>query len=80
MADESDPERDAIHEAIQANQGHVKDASGGAILTGWVVVAEWMDKDGDRWLSKCRAATTTAWTADGMMHDGLHRDWPAREE
>lgn len=71
--DEPDPERDAIHDAIAANSGHVQDASGGAILTGWVVISEWMDKDGGRYLAHCRAASTTAWTARGMMHDVLYR-------
>jgi hypothetical protein len=75
MADESDPEREAIHEAIQVNAGHVQDASGGAILTGWVVLAEWMDKDGDRYLSHCRAPSTSAWTARGMAHDYIYGEW-----
>jgi hypothetical protein len=45
-----------------------------------VVLAEWMDKDGERYLSHCRSASTTAWTARGMMHDVLHGDWSGREE
>jgi hypothetical protein len=80
VADESDPQRDALDEAIQANAADVHDASGGAILTGWIVIAEWMDKDGERWLSQCRSASTPSWTARGMMHEVLHGEWPEREE
>jgi hypothetical protein len=76
MADESDPEREALHEAIQANAGYVQDVSGGAILTGWLVISEWTDKDGERYLGHCRAASTPAWTARGMMHDVLFGEWP----
>ena len=74
------PERDALHDAIQANARHVQDVSGGAILTSWVVIAEWMDNDGERYLSHCRAPSTTSWTAHGMMHDVLHGEWPGRQE
>lgn len=68
----SDPELDALHDAIAANASPVMEASGGAILTGWVVLAEWMDKDGERYLSSCRAESTSPWAARGMMHDMLH--------
>lgn len=72
MADDSDDKRDAIHDAIQANAPHGLDA----ILTGWALVTEWMDHDGERWLSKAHAAATTSWAADGMHHHALHGDWP----
>ncbi|HEX4018199.1 MAG TPA: hypothetical protein VHX15_15800 [Frankiaceae bacterium] len=62
MADESDPQRDAVHEAIAANS-----TVPSAILTGWVVVAEWMDVDGDRWLSFSRSASTP--NLDSQGHD-----------
>jgi hypothetical protein len=70
--DESDPERNALHEAIAVNASHVQEESGGAILTGWVVISEWMDKDGERYLAFCRAASTSAWGARGMAADFIH--------
>lgn len=72
--DSSDPARDAIHEVIQKHAA--MSTQDGAVLTGWVLVAEWMTPDGDRWLSKAHAAGTTAWAARGMMHDAIHgRGW-----
>ena len=71
MAD-PDP-RDAIHEAIQKHAPRGQDA----ILTGWVLVAEWIDHEGERWLSKAHAASTANWTARGMHHEALYGDWPA---
>lgn len=76
MADESDPQRDAIHEAIQVNAF----SGGRAVLTGWALVAEWMDEDGERWLTKAHAATTPQWAADGMHHQALHGDWPGERQ
>jgi hypothetical protein len=73
MADESDPKRDAIHEAIQQN---ARTAEDGAVLTGWVLIAEWMDEDGERWLSKGHAAHTAHWSAKGMLHEALFGEWP----
>lgn len=64
-----DPERDALHEAIAANSAHVQEEAGGAVLTGWVIVSEWMDRDGDRYLAHCRSESTTAWAMRGMLGD-----------
>ena len=75
MADDSDPERDAIHEAIQRNMQRGRDA----VLTGWALVAEWIDHDGERWLSQGRAASTPQWTARGMFHEVLYGEWPDPE-
>jgi hypothetical protein len=73
--DESDPSRDAVHEAIQQNLPTGREA----ILTGWVVVAEWMDHQGERWLSKGYSASLTAWSARGMHHEVLYGNWPDAE-
>jgi hypothetical protein len=78
MADESDPKRDTVHDAIQAAGPEFDD--GHAVLTGWALVAEWMDEKGDRWLSQARAAGTAKWSASGMMHEVLHGEWPADDE
>jgi hypothetical protein len=78
VADDSDDGRGAIHEAIQANARLGRDD--GAILTGWVLVAEWLTPDGDRWLSRGWAEGTTNWAAKGMHHEALHGDWPKEPE
>jgi hypothetical protein len=69
---DNDPARDAIHDAIQEHAPIGSEA----VLTGWVLVAEWMDHDGERWLSKAHAASTPAWAANGMHHEALHGQWP----
>lgn len=75
--DGSDPAREAIHEALQKNLPRGEDA----ILTGWVLVAEWIDHDGEQWLSKGHAAGTAPWTAAGMLHEALHgTNWPREGE
>lgn len=76
MPDMSDPSREAIHEAIQANVPVGQEA----VLTGWVLVTEWMDHDGERWLSKGRAATTPVWAGNGMHHEALYGHWPSGDD
>lgn len=71
MAGTSDAARDAIHTAIQEHAPRGEDA----LLTGWTLVAEWIDHDGERWLSRAFASSTPAWTARGMHHEALHGDW-----
>lgn len=71
--DVSDPARDAIHAAVQQHAPKGEDS----LLTGWALVTEWVDHDGERWLSKACSAGTTAWAARGMLHEALYGDWPA---
>lgn len=68
----ADPARDAIHDAIQQHAPIGSEA----VLTGWVMVAEWIDHQGERWLSKAHAESTTSWSAKGMHHEALHGQWP----
>ena len=63
----------AIGDAIQR---HSPDGTEGAVLTGWTLVAEWMDPDGDRWLSKIHPPHLTSWQSNGMHHEALHGHWP----
>jgi hypothetical protein len=78
MPDESDAKRDAIHDAIQASGPEFDD--GHAVLTGWALVAEWMDEKGERWLSKAHAAGTAVWAARGMHHEALYGEWPSADD
>lgn len=74
--DDSDAWRDAIHAAIQDNAPLGREAA----LTGWVLVSEWMDHDGERWISLGHAASKAKWEADGMLFQALHGDWPDGED
>src|ERR1017187_1135910 len=69
---DGDDSRAAIHEAIREHAVRGQDA----ILTGWYLVAEWIDHDGERWLSRAYAAATSEWAAKGMCHEALYGDWP----
>lgn len=82
MSDESDPRRDAIHERIQ--ELGPPDMEKHAVLVGWVIVCDWMDEDGERWLSKGQrwlskghSSSIPTWTAEGMHHEALYGDWPS---
>lgn len=79
MADESDPRRDALHTFMQ-EQGPPEGIPDGALLTGWACVAEWMDPEGDRHLSRGWSASLPKWTAHGMMHEVLYGPWPDGED
>jgi hypothetical protein len=76
VTDDSDPAREAVHAAIQEHLPRGADA----VLTGWVLVAEWMDHSGERWLSKGHAASTPAWAANGMHHEALFGAWPPEDD
>lgn len=64
--------RDYIDEAIRTNVTTDR----GAVVTGWALVVEMMDGDGQRWLAKAHAETTPPWSARGMHFEVLHGDWP----
>jgi hypothetical protein len=70
--DGSDPARDAIHAAIQQHAPKGSEA----VLTGWALVAEWMDHDGERWLSRAHSSSLPKWAANGMYHEAIYGDWP----
>lgn len=57
--------------------GGIKDS---AVLTGWVLVAEWMDEEGEKWISKGCADNLTTWAANGFLHEALYGNWKTREE
>ena len=52
-----------------------------AVLTSWVVIAEFMDEDGKKWLSRADSEGTTQWHREGMLWDALHAgDWEPESE
>lgn len=71
-----------LHAAIQTTVGlDVEDEADalpdGAMLLGFVVVAEWMAPDGHRWLSRVDAGANadeglTEWQREGYLHNALN--------
>lgn len=52
------------------------DTDGHAVmLSTYVCVIEWMDDDGQHWLSRIDGPGMTSWKRSGMLHDALHGDW-----
>jgi hypothetical protein len=67
-----------IHQALQDYAApDCDDIAGGVILTGWAVVAEWMDHDGQRFLTRMHQPDGTLWQAKGFWHEALNGTWPA---
>lgn len=67
--------RERVHAAIQETND-AQDDLDGAVLTGWVTVCEWMDPDGDRWISFLSGTdggekTPPPWTIRGYLHEAL---------
>ena len=50
---------------------------GRALLGGFVVVSEWIDQEGNRWLSRLHGSgdgsrTLPEWQVQGYLHNALH--------
>jgi hypothetical protein len=72
MRDESDPYRDKLHTALQDIGPSDRP---GALLTGWALVTQWVDTDGETYLARVHSETIPTWTANGMWHEALYGDW-----
>lgn len=75
---ESTPEqspRERIAMAVQASVAG-DDNIDGAVLVGWVCIAEFMDGKGEKWLSTvagdARGLHPPAWQVQGYLHNILH--------
>lgn len=70
-----------INKAIQhaLHEADAKEAQG-SVVTGWVVVAESMEADGTRFLSRldgnAGGERLTSWQRQGMLHNALNEPWP----
>lgn len=73
MSDDSDPRRDALTDFLQ-DQGP-PDFDRPAVLTGWVIVADWMDDEGERWLTRGYSSSLAKWHAFGLLHEALFGNW-----
>lgn len=49
---------------------------GNVLLVGWVVVAEWMEPAGDRFVSRMLSEGASPWQAKGYLFEGLNGLWP----
>ena len=61
-------DQDALDKAINDHA----EPEPGAMLTGWVLVAEWVTLDGTKRLTRLRSAPITPWAVSGLLHDALY--------
>lgn len=80
MSDDSDPRRNALHSFLQEQGPAIDNPEKHAVLVGWAIVLDWMDEDGDRWLSKAHSASLPSWLASGLHHEALFGTWPDAED
>jgi hypothetical protein len=68
--------RKRIHAAVQESNDSDPSIEG-AILIGYVMVAEWMDPEGERWLSTISGIqggddSPPPWQVEGYLHNVLY--------
>ncbi len=63
--------RGDIDNALAKHPPHERTDS---MTTGWVIVAEFMDSDGKKWLSRADSQGMTQWLREGMLWDALNSD------
>ncbi len=61
-----------IAAAIQAEALQVSESEG-TLLDTWVLVSNWVDENGDSWLSRIGPAQLLAHSRDGLLYQALHR-------
>lgn len=75
--------RERLHRSIQENL-HDSDSVGGNVVTGWVVVAESLAPNGERWLSRIDGGPggnrLAEWQREGFLHNALHGGHWERDE
>lgn len=76
--------REQLYETIQAQAGveyeNSESVPEGAVLTAFLVVAEWEDPGGDRWISKFsgdHGRDLPPWRQRGMAAEIVHAYWDA---
>lgn len=76
MSDRARATHDALQASISAHQPDLDDRA--AVLVGYVVVAEWSDERGERWLSTASAPDMPSWAIRGLLHEALY--FPAEDD
>jgi hypothetical protein len=69
VGDQLDADRDRVNTALQDCRPH--EDMEGALLTGWVVVAEWTDREGKQWLSRFMDEHSSSWKVSGMLRHAI---------
>ena len=73
--------RQRLHEAVAVeNPFSGDDEPDAAVVTGWVLIAEWQGTDGNRWLSKVSSDASgdrglPSWTERGLCSEVVS-NWP----
>lgn len=60
-----------LNNAIQEHSGPMEAGAEGSFVTKWLVVAEFMDPNGEKWLALRNSEGMTTWDRNGMLHDAL---------
>lgn len=71
-----------LDEAIRdiLNNDRPNAAREGSLVVGWVVVADWVDPDGQRWLSYTKSEGVTEWQAKGMANEVVAGGFDSEED
>lgn len=65
MSDD-DGDRNRVGKLLESEAAFLTDAPG-SVLVGYYLVSEWMDPNGDRWLSRVTNADSTGWGRLGLL-------------
>lgn len=79
---DNDPENTEIAETIQQTASD-DDELDGAVLVGYVMIAEWVDPSGERWLSQrtwSPSGPPPMWTVKGWLHEQLYSGFSTGDE
>ena len=74
--------REDLYEAVQAAAAKEDDIEG-AVLTGFMVIAEWQGSEGGRWISKVsgdHASGLPSWRERGLAAEVLLDWWTANDD
>lgn len=72
--------RVGLHDAIQrfarpSDEDLLEEnESAASIVTNWVLVAEFVDTNGERWLARRESEGVTRWCVEGLLHNALYSD------
>lgn len=77
MTDNLTPEqeraRDEVHDLVQQHANLVGPDEGKAVfLEHWVLMASWVDADGESFLSRITSRKLPVHARDGLLHQGLY--------
>jgi len=72
VSEEVKAQREAITQSVNNARPNELES---AICVGWVMVAEWIDNEGSRWLTRLDSSpdhkALPTWTRTGYLHDAL---------